>query len=408
LQTTDTLLLVDKKGDDVTTTATQKPYLLARQEDDGWLLFDVNQHSITKVTKHDVLTAERDGRVLRRIRQPMVAGALSAPLKLFVSVSNRCNLKCLHCMSASSPRGRIEPTTAELGHLADEAAEMGIFLVVIGGGEPFLRRDIWDIIAGFRRHSIGVSLTTNGTILDIGDINNILEYRVRMNVSIDGSEKTHDGIRRKKGAFARTVANIQRLKDSGITPTIRFTLMRSNLGDVDEVLALASRLDVPIKVRRAKPVGRVLEGSDIITEPTPEYFDAITRLNRASHCGVEDIMRLDGGSAKDQLLVSSNDCGAATRVMFVNEDRAVSPCVFLGKEYTGSRWIPGNLAELWRSAPEFVSLRTLQSNTECTLCPRRRVCHMECPAMRLHTGGSLTAKDPGCLKEFLENRVQES
>lgn len=386
----------------------QVPYLLARQEYDGWLLFDVNQHSIIKVTKHDVSTAEREGRVLRRICQPLVVGAMSAPLKLFLSVSNRCNLRCRHCMSDSSPKGRIEPTSTEIAVLANEAAEMGVFLVIIGGGEPFLRPDIWDIIAGFRQHSIGVSLTTNGTILDIGDINNILNYQVRMNISVDGSERTHDNIRRMKGSFVRTVANIQRLKESGITPTIRFTLMKSNLGDVDEVLALMSRLDVPVKVRRAKPIGRILEGSDIITEPSQTYFDAVVRMNRAEHCGVEDIMRLDGGSAKDQLLMSSDDCGAGTRVMFVNEDWSTSPCVFLGKEYISDRWIPGNLANIWRSAPEFVALRKQYSNADCVSCPRHRICHMECPAMRLHTGGSLTAKDPGCLKEFLQARIQRN
>lgn len=247
---------------------------------------------------------------------------------------------------------------------------------------------------------MGVSLTTNGTVLRESDIENFIKYRVRLNVSIDGGEKNHDRIRQHKGAYGLTVTNMRRFIEAGVRPTIRFTLMRSNLQDVDEVLALARELDVPIKPRRAKPSGRVLEGSDIITTPTQEYFDAVLKLNAAKNCGVEDLMNLEF-AAKDPLLLSEDDCGAGTRVMFVDEDGAISPCTFLGKDFVSGHWEPGKLQETWATAPEFGTMRNLTANEECGGCSRHRTCHAECPAMRLHTGGSLEAPDPGCIKPLL-------
>lgn len=373
---------------------------VARKERDGWLLFDTVRHSVTTVDEARVNDLEAVGRIVRRIERPLVEGAMSAPLKLFLSVSNRCNLTCSHCMSDSSPAGRIEPTTEELLTLIDEAADMGIFLIIVGGGEPLMRPDLWELVERMRSHNIGVSLTTNGTVLRDDDIRNFLKFQVRLNVSIDGGEQTHDRIRNRKGAFQRTVANMRRFIAAGVTPTIRFTLLHSNLADVDEVLVLAQDLNVPIKPRRAKPAGRVLEGSDIITEPTPEYFAAVVKLNEAPNCGVEDLMNINA-AAKDSLLLSDDDCGAGTRVMFVDERGIVSPCTFLGQDFESGTWRPGMLTDYWRSAPAFETMRNLVANEECGTCSRHRTCHAECPAMRLHTSGRLDGPDPGCIKPLL-------
>jgi radical SAM protein with 4Fe4S-binding SPASM domain len=384
----------------VPTASTSGYAYLARRERDAWLLFDTVRHSVDPVTESHIRTLEADGHAVRRIERPLVRDAMTAPLKLFVSVSNRCNLSCAHCMSSSSPAGRTEPTTDDLLALIDEAGEMGVFLIVVGGGEPLMRRDLWQLVAAIRRHGMGVSLTTNATVVTDHDLKQFLHHQVRVNVSLDGAEENHDRIRRHRGAFRKTVATIRRMLDAGIRPTVRYTLMNSNLADVDAVLALCADLGVPVKARRAKPSGRVLETDDIITQPTQAYFDAVLKLNAADHCGVEDLMNTEAGE-KEPLLLSETDCGAGTRIMFVDEDGTVSPCTFLGRGFHAGRWTPGILADFWQHAAPFQQMRDLPENKECSSCPRRRTCHSECPAMRLHTGGSLDAADPGCIKPLL-------
>ena len=382
------------------TNQAQKYDFLARQEKSEWLLFDCVSHSVKPVTEEDVAVIEQDGKSVRRITSPLLPGALSAPLKLFISVSNRCNLTCLHCMSSSSPSGRTKPTTADLLSLINEAAELGVFLVVVGGGEPLMRHDLWQLVAAMRRHGMGVSLTTNGTIVRPRDLQELIRYEVRVNVSLDGAEANHDRIRGNAGAFQRTIRGIQQMLDAGIRPTVRFTLMNSNLEDVDAVLDLCRELGVPVKARRAKQAGRVIGTTDIITTPTPAYYDAVVKLNKADNCGVEDLMNVTAAE-KEPLLVSDNDCGAGTRVMFVDEAGIVSPCTFLGESFQAGQWAPGSLADFWANAPSFHRMRNLPENKTCGSCSRHRTCHAECPAMRLHTGGSLDADDPGCIKPLL-------
>ncbi|MEU5046857.1 radical SAM/SPASM domain-containing protein [Streptomyces griseorubiginosus] len=373
---------------------------LARDEGEEWLLFDCVKHSVEPVLESAVTALETSGSRVRRIQRPALAGALSAPLKLFVSVSNRCNLTCTHCMSDSSPAGRIEPTTEELLTLIREAGEMGVFLIVVGGGEPLMRHDIWTLVGAMREQGMGVSLTTNGTIVRTRDLRAFKRHDVRVNVSIDGAEGNHDRIRGREGSFQRTIQGIRTMVDAGITPTVRFTLMNSNLCDVDAVLDLCNELGVPVKARRAKPSGRVIGTTDIITEGTPAYFDAVVKLNKADHCGVEDLMNVEAG-AKEPLLLSENDCGAGTRVMFVDEDGTVSPCIFLGSDFRAGQWTPGSLSNFWASAPEFHQMRNLPENKTCGSCSRHSTCHAECPAIRLHVNGSLDGDDPGCIKPLL-------
>jgi mycofactocin biosynthetic radical S-adenosylmethionine protein MftC len=87
---------------------------------------------------------------------------------------------------------------------------------------------------------------------------------------------------------------------------------------------------------------------------------------------------------------------------------SISPCTFLGKEFIADKWVPGKLADIWLNSEKFKEIRNLPENDECSQCDRHNTCHSECPAMRLHVGGSLDAADPGCIKplvQFLGNTI---
>lgn len=384
----------------ITRDVDQTPFVLRREQGD-WLAFNTLSCVATNLGAIMLSEVEVPGRIVRAIDSDPVEGAYSAPLKLFVSVSDRCNLSCEHCMSSSSPEGEKRLTNEDLMTIADEAADAGVFQITIGGGEPLIYRGIWDVVNHMRNRHLGVSLTTNGLVVRDSDIENLKKYSVKTNVSIDGAPRTHDRIRGKNGAYERTVANIRRMIAAGVTPDIRYTLMNSNLGDVDHMITLSQDLGLPLRPRRAKPSGRVLEGSEIITEPTPEYFDAVIRLNTALDCGLEDMMSLNPTPNEDYIM-SDTDCGAGTRLAFIDEDGSISPCTFLGDGFKAGEWQKGELMNVWRNAPEFKEMRNLKQNDECGSCSRSSSCHSECPAMRLHVGGSLDAQDPGCIKPLVQ------
>ncbi|NCB03824.1 MAG: radical SAM protein, partial [Spirochaetia bacterium] len=271
-------------------------------------------------------------RNVRIVEGSLVDGAMIAPIKLFINVDNRCNLECIHCFSASSPIGNYHIPYSKFIEIIDEAYEIGVFLFVIGGGEPLIRGDIWDIVSYIRSKGMGVSLTTNGTICNDEIIQNIKKYDVRMNISFDGKEETHDYIRGKGGAYRNALKTVKTMLISGISPTIRFTLMPMNIKDTAHMISLADTLGVKLKARRAKPSSRAVKNDMIIKAIDGEYLNAIYLLNDSPICGVEDIMNINYG-AKESLLVSDSDCGAATRIMFIEADGRISPCSFLRDEF---------------------------------------------------------------------------
>lgn len=370
---------------------------IARKEINGdWLVFNIIDHSV-KWLNNDQLKKLHN---VKTVTRPLVMGAMTAPIKLFVNVNNKCNLECSHCFSASSPIGNYHIPYDKLISTIDEASEMGVFLFIIGGGEPFIRNDIWKIISYIRSKGMGVSLTTNGTICSDEIIKNIKEYDVRMNISFDGKEETHDSVRGKKGVYRTALKTVKIMMANGIKPTIRFTLMPLNIKDTPHMISLADTLGLKLKVRRAKPSSGAIKNDMIIKHIDKDYLEAINLLNNSPICGVEDIMNINFG-VKEPLLVSDSDCGAATRIMFIEADGKISPCSFLRDEFWSGSIYTDTLDSIWRNSSHFKMIRNLKLNKECVKCYRKRVCHAECPSIRLYVNGSLDADDPGCLKNFL-------
>src|SRR5580704_15458541 len=91
---------------------------------------------------------------------------LDAPICLTWELTYACNLACVHCLSSSGRRDPMELTTAEVLHVVDELAAMKVFYVNIGGGEPMLRPDFFDVVGYAVEKRVGVKFSTNGTRLD--------------------------------------------------------------------------------------------------------------------------------------------------------------------------------------------------------------------------------------------------
>src|SRR6201984_1911923 len=91
---------------------------------------------------------------------------LDAPICLTWELTYACNLACVHCLSSSGRRDRRELTTEECRALVDEFADMQIFYVNVGGGEPTVRPDFWELLDYATEHQVGVKFSTNGIKLD--------------------------------------------------------------------------------------------------------------------------------------------------------------------------------------------------------------------------------------------------
>ena len=152
----------------------------------------------------------------------------------------RCNLACRHCYSISADKDFAgELDREEAFAVMDDLKRFGAPVLILSGGEPLLRRDIFEIAARAKAMGFYVGLSTNGTLLDetmIGAIAAIeFDY---VGISLDGMRATHDRFRRLKGAFDRSLRGIRLCRDAGLKVGVRFTMTRDNAHDLPALLAL--------------------------------------------------------------------------------------------------------------------------------------------------------------------------
>ncbi len=152
----------------------------------------------------------------------------------------RCNLTCLHCYSISADKDFPgELSTQEVFHTMDDLRRFGVPVLILSGGEPLLRPDIFDIAHRAKDMGFYVGLSSNGTLIDEGNVGKIaavgFDY---VGVSLDGLKDTHDKFRRKVGGFEAALNGIRLARDAGAKVGLRFTLTQDNAHDLPGLLDL--------------------------------------------------------------------------------------------------------------------------------------------------------------------------
>jgi heme d1 biosynthesis radical SAM protein NirJ len=187
----------------------------------------------------------RVSRFMNEILHPTAAGAARQPPGPVViwNLIRRCNLTCMHCYSISADIDFAgELSTAEVFGVMDDLKAFRVPALILSGGEPLLRRDIFDIAARSKAMGFYTALSTNGTLIDPP-----LATRIRdtgfdyVGISLDGLEQTHDRFRRKKGSFAASLRALRLLRDMGVKVGLRFTMTADNAADFEPLLDLAER-----------------------------------------------------------------------------------------------------------------------------------------------------------------------
>ena len=168
------------------------------------------------------------------------AGPPAGPVVIW-NLIRRCNLCCEHCYSISADRDFPgELSTAEAMTVLDDLRAFRVPALILSGGEPLLRGDVFEIAA--RAKALGipyVGLSTNGTVIDEAMADRIAAAEFDyVGISIDGRRETHDRVRRLAGAYDAALQGLRLCRDRGIKVGLRFTLTQRNADDLDHVLAL--------------------------------------------------------------------------------------------------------------------------------------------------------------------------
>jgi len=168
---------------------------------------------------------------------------------VFWNLTNRCNLLCSQCYinAKSGNSNNEELSTDEAKNFIDNLAEMKIPLLMFSGGEPLLRKDLWELASYAKSKGLKTALSSNGTLITKEIAAKIKKVSIEyVGISLDGvNQKTHDAIRGKPGSFKKSIQALKNCVDIGLKCGVRITATAENLNEILSLLDLTVKLKIP-------------------------------------------------------------------------------------------------------------------------------------------------------------------
>lgn len=324
---------------------------------------------------------------------------LDAPICLTWELTYACNLSCVHCLSSSGRRDPHELSTEECFAVIDELERLKVFYVNIGGGEPMLRPDFFEILEYAAAHHVGVKFSTNGTFIDAAAAKRLasMDY-LDIQISIDGADADVNDAVRGEGSFAAARTAMDHLRDAGFGPfKISLVVTRHNVDQLDGFKAIADEYGAQLRVTRLRPSGR---GADSWQELHPTQ----AQQRQLYHwlLGRPDVLTGDSFfhlSALGEALPGLNLCGAGRVVCLIDPVGDVYACPFVIHDefLAGNVRGEGGFTDVWRGSELFRSLREPGAEGACTSCGSYDACQGGCMASKFFVGLELTDPDPECV-----------
>lgn len=168
---------------------------------------------------------------------------LSSPLSVCWQITTRCNLSCKYCLSSSGPKNDYGLTTDKAKEIIKMLGDLNVNRLDFTGGEPFIRKDLKELLLYSIEKNINPLVTTNTLLMSDEDMRFLAKNDVLVQVSIDGTEKTHNKIRGAE-IYDLTIKNIKKLIDFDCKVRLNSFICRSNINDLDSILELGRTLNV--------------------------------------------------------------------------------------------------------------------------------------------------------------------
>lgn len=351
---------------------------------------------------------------------PLISSDLDRnPVVIFWEVTRACALKCEHCRAKAQPkRHPLELDTAESLRVMDEFTEFDTPpIVVLSGGDPFMRRDIFEIAEYGIKKGLTVSLSPSATALVTRDrLAKLVDIGVRrVSFSLDGANaKTHDSFRGFDGTFNRTMAAFEAANEVGLSFQVNTTITRSTKSELPEIAEVVKQSGAAIwDLFFLVPTGRGLDLELMTADEHDEVyswimsnlldwdFRAKTTLGQPFRRAMT-LKRLTAGG-KELTSLSTDEIKAAWPAPATNDGRGIFFISHLGEIFP-SGFIPlsaGNVrkdsvVDVYRNSETFTKIRDRnQLRGKCGICPFNVICGGSRSRAYAMTG-DMTAADPTC------------
>ncbi len=336
--------------------------------------------------------------------------------------TRRCNLTCKHCRAAAEDHVYDnELTTEESFKLLDQIREVGNPIIILTGGEPLLRDDIFDIAAYGDKIGLRMVMAPNGTLLNEENVARLKASGIkRISVSLDGATAaSHDAFRGLEGAFDRAVNGIKTAKFADLEFQINTVITKTNLDEIPAILALAEELGAAAHhIFLLVPTGRGKYIVDTAID-AKEYEETLnwfydqrekTTLQLKATCAPHYYRILRQRAKQDGKKVSfethgldavTRGCLAGTGFCFISHVGRVQTCGFL--DVTCGDIRTEHFKDVWENSKVFNELRDFNNlEPKCGICEYKQVCG-GCRARAYEATGSYLAQEPLCTYQPARN-----
>jgi SynChlorMet cassette radical SAM/SPASM protein ScmE len=346
----------------------------------------------------------------------------SAPEKVTLNTTNRCNLKCLYCGVSSTKNAPGDLTLGEWKTLVDELAQIKVFNLLISGGEPFIRTDFYALLQHILQYPFRVSINTNATLIDEKVVSLLSGNRRLENIqiSLDGADSgTHDYIR-GQGSFKKILKGTGLLQKYHIPFSFYVVVCRNNRDHIKEIVDLAQKVRASqITFSTLLPQGSAIKNFQALSLTFSEQKNVEAQLRQLKKSyprliggsliqtiqWMDKVSQLPDAEKSEKQVNTISSCGGGVSECAVRPEGWVIPCDRMW-DYKVGNIKEASFTSIWQEAEGFLNLRRrysrrMDSFEECKNCTYIDVCKGGCPAIPYNLGKGFDGWDPlSCYKVF--------
>jgi heme b synthase len=331
-------------------------------------------------------------------------------------VTRNCNLNCVHCRAAASRGPYADELRTEKGReILEQIAEVGKPIVILTGGEPLLREDIFELATYGTDLGLRMVMATNGTLITPEIAKRMKPSGIqRVSISLDGPDaSTHDRFRQVQGAFEGSIRGIDELKSEGIEFQVNTTITRHNVNQAQEILDLAVRLGAAAHhIFLLVPTGRAkdMTHQEISAEQYEDILHWFYEMRSAVPIHLKAtcaphfyrVLRQEAHKKGEKvdyatygLDATTRGCLGGTSFCFISHVGTVQPCGYL--EVQSGDLKKSTFKEVWENSPVFKELRDFSNyKGKCGVCEYLKFCG-GCRARAFEATGDFMAEEPLCM-----------
>lgn len=329
-----------------------------------------------------------------------------SPKVAHIDITNNCNLNCLHCRVLDNHKETnvlYNLNFEDIKKLLMQLKKWGsIEWISIGGGEPLLRKDLFDIISLSKKLGFKTLLVTNGTLVDKNIVEKLEKAELnRVQISIDGMKKTtHEKIR-GKNTFDMAVNSVNYFLKSKIETTIRMVITKINYKETEDFIKYFASKGVPsISIRRFVPVGNSSKNFKELYLDSKVYYNI---LKKAILIGEKLNVKIASGDPLLSIVKTDlkkidiegyiGGCTPGITYLYISYDGKIKPCPMLDISLGDIK--KDNIRKIWENSDFYKKIRNREISGKCGECKYKWICG-GCRANALYLNKNLWEEDPLC------------